>query len=194
MPPTILFQIGKSPMKMLPLVVLVLAIILPCKAIPEMQEEKGTISLWSKGSTWVLQFPGEGYKLQLENHKDDGLSHYYSFHNAALNLNVSFYIEPVSKCTSSEECRRMYWENPGPAITNPQGVTFIDLNDFSIVEFIVPEFKGIKVNQINMTGHHVREGYWVDVHISKVFYQPGDRDVFIDFINSITFKSRRVTG
>jgi len=191
---TIPSQIGKSPMKMLMLLALVLATILPYNAIPEMLEEKGTISLWSQGSTWVLQFPGVGYKLTVERHKDDGLSHYYIFHNAALNLNVSFYIEPVSKCASSEECRRMYWENPGPAVANPQGVTFFDLNGFSIVEFTVPEFKGIKVNQFNMSGHHVRDGYWVDMHISKVLYQPKDRDVFIDFIKSITFKSRRVTG
>jgi hypothetical protein len=181
-------------MKTLTLVALMLAIILPHNAIPEMQEEKGTISLWSKGSTWVLQFPGEGYKLQLEKHNDDGLSHYCSFHNSTLSLNISFYIEPVNKCTSSEECRRMYWQNPGPAVANSQGVTFFDLNGFSIVEFIVPEFRGMKVNQINMSGHHVRDGYWVDMHISKVLYQPKDRAVFTDFIKSITFKSRRVTG
>ena len=95
-------------------------------AYAEMQEENGIISLWSKDAGWALQFPGKGYKLQVEKHKEDGLSHYYAFHNSTLSLNVSFFIEPVDECTSSEECRKQYWQNPGPAVVDPQGVNFFD--------------------------------------------------------------------
>lgn len=136
----------------------------------------------------MLQFPEEGYKLKSEQHKADGLSHYYFFYNSTLDLNVSFFIEPVNKCTSSEECRGLYWQNPGPLVINPQGVHFFDLNGFSVVEFLVPMFKGMKVDQMNMSAHHVRDGFWVDLHISKVLYQPKDRTMFIDFISAISFK------
>ncbi len=178
-------------MRLLTIIGLLLVIIFPPPAFAEMKEEDGMISLWSKGAGWVLQFPGGGYKLQSERQKEDGLSHYYFFVNPTLNLNVSFFIEPVSKCTSSEDCRRQYWKNPDPTRVNPQEVNFFDLNGFSIVEFLVPKFKGIQVDQMNISAHYVREGYWVDLHISKVFYHPRDRDMFIEFIKAIRFKERK---
>lgn len=178
-------------MRSLTIIAILLTIVSSTPIFAEMQEENGMISLWSKGAGWVLQFPGEGYKLQIERHKEDGLSLYYFFVNSNLNLNVSFFIEPVSKCTSSEDCRRQYWKNPGPTIVNPQGVNFLDLNGFSIVEFLVPTFKEVKVDQMNMSAHHVREGFWVDLHISKVLYQSKDRVTFIEFIKAIRFKEKR---
>ena len=121
----------------------------------------------------------------------DGLSHYYFFVNSNLNLNVSFFIEPVSKCISSKDCRTLYWKNPDPTRLNPQGVNFFDLNGFSIVEFLVPKYGGKQVDQMNMSAHHVQERFWVDLHISKVLYQPKDRAMFLEFIKAIRFKERR---
>jgi len=46
----------KPTMKLLTLVPLLLAIILSFNALPEIQEEKGIISLWGKGARWVLKF------------------------------------------------------------------------------------------------------------------------------------------
>lgn len=169
---------------------LALVIVSSIPAVTEMQEENGMVSLWSKGAGWVLQLPGKGYKLQVEKHKEVGVSHYYAFHNSDFSLNVSFFIEPVDECTSSEERRKQYWQNPGPVVVDPQKVTFFDLNGFSVVEFVVPMFKGMKVDQMNMSAHHVREGFWVDTHISKVLYQPKDRATFIEFIKSIRFKTQ----
>ena len=167
---------------------MMLAIISSLPAVAEMQEENGIISLWSKGAGWALQFPGKSYKLEVEKHKENGLSHYYAFHNSNLSLNVSFFIESVDKCTSSEECRKQYWQNPGPTVVDPQEVKFFDLNGFSVGEFLVPTFKGMKVDQMNMSAHHVREGFWVDMHISKVLYQPKDRATFVEFIKTIRLK------
>jgi len=178
-------------MRLLSIIAILLAIIFPTPTFAEMKEEDGMISLWSKGAGWMLQFPGEGYQLKTERHEKDGLSHYYFFVNSNLNLNVSFFIEPMRKCTSSEECRTQYWKNPEPTRVNPQEVNFFELNGFLIVEFLVPTFKGIQVDQMNMSAHHVREGYWVDLHISKVLYQPKDRAMFLEFIKAIRFEEKR---
>jgi hypothetical protein len=54
--------------------------------------------------------------------------------------------------------------------------------------------KGIdreRKRDMNMSAHHVREGIWVDLHISKVLYQPKDRPTFNEFIKTIRFKEER---
>jgi hypothetical protein len=157
-------------------------------AFADLSQENGAFTLTSKAVKWGLQFPEGDFQLQMEKHSPDGQNHYYSFHSKKLQLNVSFTLETAEKCFCSKECRDLYLKVPNPGIVNPQKVNNFDLNEFAVVEFLVPEFKGVKVNQMNFSAHYVKDGYWVDMHLSKAQYQPGERSIFENFAKSVSIK------
>jgi hypothetical protein len=70
---------------------------------------------------------------------------------------------------------------------NPKNIRKYERNGFEIVEF---ELRGLKVqqftiDQLNLSGHVVSGGYWVDMHISKVQFQDSDKKLFEDFVSSL---------
>jgi hypothetical protein len=179
-------------MKLVPIFVAIAVALFPMSAIGDMAEENGNNLLSAKGSGWWMQFPMSDFKKQLEKHTPDGRSDYYMFSNNKSKLNISFYIEQTKNCSNSTECRDKFWSNPGPLVKNPQNVRKYDQNGFSIVEYYLPDlkYKEFTVDQMNVSGHIVRDGYWVDMHISKVLYKDSDRESFNQVINSISFKQR----
>jgi hypothetical protein len=50
--------------------------------------------------------------------------------------------------------------------------------------------QGRPVKMLDMYAEYVDQGYWVDVHISKVLYQKDDHALFEKVINAITFTSK----
>jgi hypothetical protein len=42
----------------------------------------------------------------------------------------------------------------------------------------------------HFSGHLVRDGYWVDVHLSMVPYTQSDRQVFLDFLDAIRIEPK----
>jgi len=53
------------------------------------------------------------------------------------------------------------------------------------VKFQVPQLAGRTVEQLHFSGHLVRDGYWVDIHLSMMPYTQSDRRVFPDFVDAI---------
>jgi hypothetical protein len=157
-------------------------------AFANLSQENGIFTITSKAVNWGLQFPEGDFRLKLERHSPDGLNHYYHFFSKKMELDASFTLETAERCFCSKECRDVYLKTPNPGIVNPQKVNHFDLNEFAVVEFLVPEFKGRKVNQMNFSAHYVKDGYWVDMHLSKFNYQPGQRGVLENFARSVSIR------
>jgi hypothetical protein len=111
------------------------------------------------------------------------------FTNATTGLNVSFYIEPAGECSTADACRENYWQTRHPSMASAQGMRRFERNGFALLEFHVeyrlPSVQGQTVTQGHVSGHLVRDGYWVDMHLSKMPYTPNDRQTFLDFVDAI---------
>lgn len=105
----------------------------------------------------------------------------------SLKLNVSVFIEPVDKCTSSEQCRDLLLMSGNPAWGKFQDLAKGKIKDFSYFEFFRPEVKGQPLKMLDMYAQYVSQGYWVDLHISKVLYKKEDHKLFEDLVSSIRF-------
>ena len=158
--------------------------------IGEMLEEDGYYLLSAKGSKRWLRFPKSDYRLHIKERKPDGKSFYYMFVNTVNNLNVSFFIEPVSKCSTSNDCREMVWNTPNPSIVDPVNVKRYERNDFSVIEYFLPVVYRKKLDQMNVSAELVRDGYRVDLHVSKVLYKDPEKELFDGFIDSLSIKPR----
>ena len=60
-----------------------------------------------------------------------------------------------------------------------------EVGDAAIVEYMVKAYMGRKVGQKNIHVYLAHDGYWIDVHISKVLYQPQDQPSLDAIVKSV---------
>jgi tetratricopeptide (TPR) repeat protein len=133
---------------------------------------------------------GEAPVLNRQQIAPDGSRGYFMLVDEKAEMFASLYIEPVNKCKTSKECRDMVWKLGNPAWQKPQNVKLSEIGEISILELLVPEFQGQPIRQQNMYAEFVVEGYWVDLHLSKVLYQDKDRALFERMVKSVRFEPK----
>lgn len=175
------------------LTLIVLTSVCQAQAVSGSVEEK-KISITVSAAPWTLTLADENLVLEKEQIKTDGRQGYFSFSNSKNNLNVSMFIEPVSKCKTSRECRDLVWKAGNPGWEKPQNVVLSEIGDVSFFEFLVPSFKGTPIRQQNMYAQFVIDGFWVDVHISKALYQPQEHLLFERLVKAIKFAPKKRTN
>jgi tetratricopeptide (TPR) repeat protein len=145
------------------------------------------LSLTVASSPWSLTFPGIGFQLMQQQIKPDGKHAYYVFGDDKTMLTASVFIEPAVKCTDSKSCRDMVWKAGNPSWQNLQNVSQSEINGISVFEFMMPVFNGRTVNQYHLYAEYVVDGFWVDLHISKVMYKPTDHQLFERVLQAVHF-------
>jgi len=103
-------------------------------------------------------------------------------------MTISFFIEPVRNCTDSRACRDLVLKSGNPAWENPQNVVQAEIGDVSYFEFLIPSVRGMPLKQQHMYAEFVKDGFWVDLHISKVLYKPEEHQLFERIIKSVRFE------
>ncbi len=57
----------------------------------------------------------------------------------------------------------------------------------AVLEYMIPEFEGAKVNQKNLLGCLAKEDVYIDIHLSKLSFQPDDQAALDAILNSSKF-------
>ena len=141
---------------------------------------------------WTMTLPAKDFEIAEQQVKPDGSGAYFFLTSEQSHLNVSFYLESASKCKNSKACRDMVRKLGNPAWGKPQNLISSELGDVSYFEFLVPSFQGQPVRQQNMYAEFVVDGFWVDLHISKVLYKPEDHSLFEQLVKAIKFEPKTV--
>ena len=149
------------------------------------------ISFTVPAAPWMMTLPSDDFVLKQEKIKPDGRSGYFYIVDDQRHLNVSFFIEPVGACKDSKSCRDMVWKAGNPGWEKPQNVVISEIVDVSFFEFLVPSFRGQPIQQQNMYAQFVVDGFWVDLHISKVLYKPDEHELFERIVKSIKFEPKK---
>ena len=148
------------------------------------------------GAPWTMTLPAKDFEIAQQQVKTDGSGAYFFLTSEQSHLNVSFYIEPVADCKDSKACRDMVWKSGNPAWEKPKNFISSQIGDVSYFEFLIPSFQGQPIRQQNMYAEFVVDGFWVDLHISKVLYKPEEHELFEQLVKAIKFepKQDKVTG
>jgi hypothetical protein len=107
--------------------------------------------------------------------------------------NLSVFIEKCEECNNAIECRNMIknrnLNNPEFEIINVKE----NSNDSTAeLEYIIKAFKGINTNQKNYYKEFVKNGFWWDMHLSKMTYEENDSMMAKSIMNkSILVDKRR---
>ncbi|HJS50770.1 MAG TPA: DUF4019 domain-containing protein [Pyrinomonadaceae bacterium] len=143
------------------------------------------IRLTTAEAPWVMVIEGNGLDIKTVKVKPGGA--YFLLYPNKHELNISLFIEPVEKCRTSDECRDFVLNAGNPAWGKFQGVTKAKIGPFSYFEFYRPEVQGQPLKMQDMYAEYVADGYWVDLHLSKVLYKKEDRSLFEKLVNSVRF-------
>jgi tetratricopeptide (TPR) repeat protein len=155
------------------------------------QSEGSSVSLTVPKSPWTFFISGEALVLTRQEIKPDGSQGYFMLVDEKAQVFASLFIEPADKCKTSKECRDFVWKSGNPSWGNPQNVKLSEMGEISILELLVPEFQGKPVRQQNLYAEFVVDGYWVDLHLSKVLYRDQDRVVFERMVKSVRFEHKK---
>jgi hypothetical protein len=135
--------------------------------------------------------PAADFEIARRQMKQDGNGVYFHLTDKKQNINLSMFIEPATRCKDSKSCRDMVWKTGNPAWVNLQNVVQSEIGDISYFEFLIPSSQGMQIRQQNMYAQFVVEGYWVDMHISKVLYKPEEHRLFERLVKSVKFEPKK---
>lgn len=158
------------------------ALIAAC-ATPPIEIERHVYSIAVPGTALVLEFPSEGFKLEVA----DNNPPYFYFSNEKTKLNVSFRFARATECKSSETCRNYFANEFSPADTNRKNWHHSRIGDVYISESMNGSADNSGARQQYMNAHFVKEGMWVNVRLSQTAYAETDREPFVKMIRSIQF-------
>jgi hypothetical protein len=152
------------------------------------------VDLTTIKAPWTMRILGNDLDVTRVQVKPDQQSAYFMMVSESAKLNVSVFIEPVGKCKSGEECRDHVLGLGNPAWGNYQDLAKGRIKDFHYFEFYRPEVKGRPVKMLDMYAQYVSQGYWIDLHISKVLYEKADHALFEKLVNSVVFVPKSGTA
>jgi hypothetical protein len=144
-------------------------------------------------SPWTLTLPPDDFQVAEKQTRSDGLGAYFHLVDEKQNVNLSMFIEPVKDCKDSKSCRDMLWKLGNPEWVNPQNIVQSEIGDVSVLEFLIPFYQGMAIRQQNVYAEFVVDGFWVDMHLSKVLYKPEDHKLFERIIKSIKFEPKKTS-
>jgi tetratricopeptide (TPR) repeat protein len=102
-------------------------------------------------------------------------------------LAISAFLQRVEFPASPEKCRDEWWPGTKKAVKMQRE----DLQETVVkdgiarVEFIVPEFQGLKVQQKDMHAYLGSGNLCAEIHLSKVGFRPEDSKLFEDVLASV---------
>jgi hypothetical protein len=137
-----------------------------------------------------LTIPADDFQLAQKQMRSDGRGAYFDLVDEKQNINLSMFIEPVKDCNDSKSCRDMIWKLGNPEWVNPQNVVQSEIGDVSVLELMVPKYQGMDIRQQNLYAEFVVDGFWVDMHLSKVLYKPEEHKLFERIIKSVRFEPK----
>lgn len=149
------------------------------------------VDLTTTKAPWTMRILGNDLDITNVQAKPDEASAYFMMASSSTKLNVSVFIEPVDKCKTGEECRDHVLNLGNPAWGKFEQLAKGKIKDFSYFEFYRPEVNGQPLKMLDMHAQYVSGGYWVDLHISKVFYTKADHALFEKVLNSVEFVPRK---
>jgi hypothetical protein len=149
-----------------------------------------SIRLTAVGAPWDVVIDAPGLDIKNVATKPGG-AYFLLFPNKD-ELNISLYIEPAEKCTTSDACRDFVLNSGNPAWGKFEGLNKAKFGQFSFFEFHRPEVQGRPLQMQDMYAQYVEKGYWVDVHLSKVLYKKEQKQLFEKLLSSIKFVPKQM--
>jgi tetratricopeptide (TPR) repeat protein len=152
--------------------------------------------VWFPGKAWALELDDAGFTTRANEMQADG-RRYFLAENTKTRAVVSVYLEAAKGPVQPGECKRALSEkekrNSSLASGSLKGVSYRESGEMQILEFTLAELDGVPTNQRNIFGCLIKDGVFIDIHISKVFFKAADQPSFEALLQSFHFVPREAS-
>jgi hypothetical protein len=148
---------------------------------------RGRLSLPDKNWGVVLELPG--YTVQTVTTMEDG-RRYMMAENSETHVVVSLTLEEVKRSTGNS-CRDSLEKRAKNSPFKVRDVKFSQAGQMDVMEYTVPKVQGIPTYQKSWFACEFHDGAYVDLHVSKVNFEPADATLFSQVLNSMRIEAVR---
>jgi hypothetical protein len=153
--------------------------------------EPGAYSLRYSDKAWQFRIDLPGFVLDEQWGARSGPWRMFRAHHPGTHVIVSAFLERNPELSSKEQCRELYWAKLQRSPFTYSDVALSARGDMAFVRAMVREMEGLPVRQQNVHAHLFREGTCIEVHLSKVEYQPADDRLFEAVLRTVRFSEVR---
>jgi tetratricopeptide (TPR) repeat protein len=150
-------------------------------------------SIWLPAKTWALEMEAPGFVTKANEIQRDG-RRYFLAQNDKTHLIASVFLESMKGPAAPGECKRSLEDkvkrNASLTLNGLKGVAYRDSQGMEILEFSMPEVNGVPANQKNIFGCLIKDGVFVDIHVSKVLFKAADQPAFDALMQSFHFVAK----
>src|SRR5260370_10905934 len=153
--------------------------------------------VWLPGKAWALELARQGLTTKANEIQPDG-RRYFLAENTKARVIVFVFLEASKAPGQAGECKHSLEEkgkgNVWVVLGVLKGIAYREKGEMQILEFTLPEVDGAPTNQKNIFGCLTKDGIFVDIHISKVFFRAADQPLFDALLQSFHFVPREATS
>jgi hypothetical protein len=136
---------------------------------------------------WILAFDARDFVVKTNELQPDGRA-YLLAENQKTNVTVSVNLERVSGAATEADCDETQKQRLNEKVDYRREMVATKKSaGMTILEFTIPEFQGVPVQQRNLFACLPKDDVYVDIHLSKVAFKPQDEKLFTDVLDSAHF-------
>lgn len=137
---------------------------------------------------WTLEINLDGFEIKKEEFSPDNTMFQLSATDSKKQINLSIFIEKTESKGDKKECREFYWNKAKKSPLAKENLIQYETENLALIEHDTKEYNGQIVNFHSLNAYLVKNGYWIDIHISKIGFTKNDEEVFKTITESITIK------
>lgn len=146
---------------------------------------KSVILLTMPKLDWALEVGGTELIVEKKEIAADGKSARFMAADWTSGILISGFLEDRGRPATPEQCRDFYFARLKDTPPLEEDIAQSKLGDMAVVEYIVKEFGGRKIDHKHMNAYLTKGNFWMDVHLSKMNFKEGQRDAFNAILRNV---------
>jgi hypothetical protein len=146
---------------------------------------KSAILLTLPKLDWALEVGGAELMVEQKEISPDGKSTRFMAVDWTTGILISGFLEDQGRPATAEECRDFYFARLKDTPPQEEDIVQSKLGDMAVAECIVKEFAGRKIDHKHVNAYLTKGNYWMDVHLSKMYFKEGQRESFNDILRNV---------
>lgn len=172
-------------MKATTVVLSILMALLSCPSPGPAEPRHTPITLSLPDLKWALEINAPDFDVEIMKIAPKSDATYIFATNKKTGVILSAFLEKAARSGNSQECRDYYWNKVRQIPLKKEQIKMYDLGAMAVVEYIIPEHLGMKLNQKNLNAYLARDNHWIDIYLSKVGFEEGQQDLFQRILSAV---------
>jgi hypothetical protein len=174
---------AKNMLKKSLLVTLLLLTYAVTSAAQELTNHTHRLSLPEKN--WALEVSLPDFSVSRNAVSPDGQAGRLDASVESKGFMLTIMLATALQAGTSKELRELGANALKQSPVEKDGFKLSEYKEFPMLEYLVKEFRGVRLNQKHYNAYIARDGVWIDIHLSKINFSSGDEKRFFEILDSV---------